>query len=61
MMADSDSSAGIEKLIRSYLANFAAYSASTSPETLAGANLNFFFLKAPHIFKEKQLDHFLNL
>jgi histidinol-phosphate aminotransferase len=35
-MADSDSSAGIEKLIRSHLASFAAYSASTSPETLAG-------------------------
>ena len=32
----ADSSRGIEKLIRSHLANFAGYSASTSPETLAG-------------------------
>ncbi len=30
------SSEGIEKLIRSHLAEFTAYSASTSPETLAG-------------------------
>ena len=35
-MADSDSSKGIEKLIRSHLAGFDGYSASTSPETLAG-------------------------
>ncbi len=32
----ADSSKGIEKLIRSHLADFAGYSASTSPETLAG-------------------------
>jgi len=35
-MADYDSSSGIEKLIRSNLADFAGYSAATSPETLAG-------------------------
>jgi histidinol-phosphate aminotransferase len=35
-VADSDSSAGIEKLVRSHLAGFTGYSASTSPETLAG-------------------------
>ena len=32
----ADSSGEIEKLIRSHLAGFSAYSASTSPETLAG-------------------------
>ena len=32
----ADSSGGIEKLVRSHLAGFAGYSASTSPETLAG-------------------------
>jgi len=35
-VADSDSSSGIEKMIRSHLTGFARYSASTSPETLAG-------------------------
>ncbi len=35
-MADPDASSGIEKLIRSHLAGFGGYSASTSPETLAG-------------------------
>jgi histidinol-phosphate aminotransferase len=35
-VADSDSSRGIERLIRSHLASFTGYSASTSPETLAG-------------------------
>ncbi len=32
----ADSPEGIEKLIRSYLAGFTGYSASTSPETMAG-------------------------
>ena len=32
----SDSSSGIERLIRPHLAGFTAYSAATSPETLAG-------------------------
>ena len=35
-MSDADTSAGMEKLIRSHLAAFAGYSASTSPETLKG-------------------------
>ena len=35
-MAAFDSSAGIEKLIRSHLIDFIGYSASTSPETLVG-------------------------
>jgi histidinol-phosphate aminotransferase len=35
-LTDSDSSAGIERLIRSHLAEFIGYSASTSPDTLAG-------------------------
>ena len=35
-MVPSDSSSGIEKLIRPDLVNFGAYSASTSPETLEG-------------------------
>ena len=35
-MATSDSSAGIEKLIRSHLVDFVGYSASTAPETLVG-------------------------
>jgi histidinol-phosphate aminotransferase len=35
-MADDDSASGIEKLIRSHLAGFTAYGASTSPETLKG-------------------------
>lgn len=35
-MADSNSSSGIEKMIRSHLTGFTRYSASTSPETLAG-------------------------
>ncbi|MFC2003307.1 histidinol-phosphate transaminase [Chloroflexota bacterium] len=35
-MASNDSSAGIEKLIRSHLTSFVSYGASTSPETLKG-------------------------
>jgi histidinol-phosphate aminotransferase len=35
-MADSGSAPGIERLIRSHLSGFSRYSASTSPETLAG-------------------------
>ena len=35
-MAISNSSAGIEKLIRSHLVDFVGYSASTAPETLVG-------------------------
>ena len=35
-MAASDSSIGIEKLIRSALVNFGGYAASKSPETLEG-------------------------
>jgi histidinol-phosphate aminotransferase len=35
-VADTDASQGIERLVRAHLAGFAGYSASTSPETLAG-------------------------